>query len=117
MTGSSDFEIVEGEGNDRTVALRWRGRLDASTAPVLLARAARIQAEGRNLVLNLAEVTFLDSSGVGAMLVLTEQFQEQAGTVRFVALSEAARTVVELLDLDRHLNIGATEAEASAKES
>ena len=114
MARQNNFEIIDGEGRGRAAVMRLKGHLDATTAPQLLERAALVQAQGRNLVLNLSEVEFLDSSGVGAMLLLSEQFQEQAGAVRFAALSDAARMVVELLDLDRFLKIDATEADALA---
>jgi len=114
MTTTTDFEIVDAGRRGRTAVLRLRGRLDAGTAPTLLERCAQVQAQGQNLVLNLEAISFLGSSGIGAMLVLVEQFQEQAGVVRFAALSEPARAVVELLDLGQYLTIHATEEEALA---
>jgi len=92
--------------------LRVKGRLDAKTAPILLQRVAAIQGSGQNLVLNLSEVTFMGSSGIGALLVLVEQFQEQGGSVRFVSLSPAVDSVVKLLNLDRFLSIDLTESDA-----
>lgn len=114
MVTAGQIEIVESGRRGRTVALRVRGRLDAATAPELLKRCAEIQSNGQNLVLNLSEVTFLGSSGVGALLVLVEQFQEQAGAVHFAALSHTAKDVIDLLDLGQYLPIHATEVEALA---
>lgn len=114
MVTTGQIEIVESERRGRIVALSVRGRLDAATAPDLLQRCAEIQANGQNLVLNLSEVSFLGSSGVGALLVLVEQFQEQAGAVHFAALSRAALDVIELPDLGQYLPIHVTEAEAFA---
>src|SRR5262249_17252074 len=76
---SSELEISEVENRGRTAVLRLKGRLDAKTSPILLQRVSDIQANGQNLVLNLADVSFMGSSGIGALLVLVEQFQEQAG--------------------------------------
>jgi len=112
MNAGADMMIVEGETRGRVVSLRVRGRLDADTAPLLLQRCGEVQARGQNLVLNLSEVTFLGSTGVGALLALVEQFQEQAGTVHFAALSTEAQTVIDLLDLDSYLSIHASEAQA-----
>jgi anti-sigma B factor antagonist len=114
MATTQLIEIVEGEGRGRVAVLRVRGRLDGDTAPVLLERCAQIQANGQNLVLNLSGVSFLGSSGVGALLMLVEQFQEQAGDIHLVALSDSARAVVELLDLTQYLTIDATEEAALA---
>jgi anti-anti-sigma factor len=85
-----------------------------TVSPDLLKRCTEIQSNGQNLVLNLSEVTFMGSSGVGALLVLVEQFQEQAGAVHFAALSHNAQDVIDLLDLGQYLPIHATEAEAFA---
>jgi len=112
MKSPVELEITESAGAGRTAVLRLRGRLDASTVSTLLERCAALQGDGHNLVLNLAEVSFLGSSGVGAMLVLVEQFEEQAGEIRFAALSETARDVVDLLDLRQYLKIHATEEDA-----
>jgi anti-sigma B factor antagonist len=114
MNTAAEIEITEAGRGGRTVVLRVRGRLDAGTAPTLLQRCAQVQANGQNLVLNLSGVSFLGSSGVGAMLVLVEQFQEQAGAVHFADLSESARSVVNLLDLGEYLIIHPTEDEAVA---
>ena len=112
MAMTDEIRIVEGDSQGRVSVLRVSGRLDADTAPILLQRCNEIQANGRNLVLNLSGVSFLGSSGVGAMLALVEQFEEQAGAVHFVALSAAVRDVVDLLDLGHYLPIQHTEEEA-----
>src|SRR5690349_16390190 len=112
MSTTIALEITEAPSRGKTAVLRVRGRLDASTAPQLLQRCGQVQTEGRNLVLNLSGISFLGSSGVGAMLVLVEQFEEQAGAIRFAALSETARDVVDLLDLRQYLKIHASEEDA-----
>jgi anti-sigma B factor antagonist len=114
MNSMDEIEVTEAASRGKIAVLRVRGRLDASTAPTLLERCAKVQSNGQNLVLNLSGVSFLGSSGVGAMLVLVEQFQEQDGVIRFAALSDSARSVVELLDLDDYLSIHPTEEEAVA---
>jgi len=109
---TNDLEISSPEDRGGIVLLRVKGRLDVKTAPILLQRVAAIQGNGQNLVLNLSEVTFMGSSGIGALLVLVEQFQEQGGSVRFVSLSPAVDSVVKLLNLDRFLSIDLTESDA-----
>jgi anti-anti-sigma factor len=111
---TDELEISKPEDRGGTVLLRVKGRLDVKTAPILLQRVAAIQGNGQNLVLNLSEVTFMGSSGIGALLVLVEQFQEQGGSVRFVSLSPAVDSVVKLLNLDRFLSIDLTENDALA---
>ena len=108
--------VISGVGNaGRTAVLRLKGRLDVKTSPELLQRAAEVQANGQNLVLNLSEVSFIGSSGIGALLVLVEQFKEQAGVVRLVSPSPAVEAVIKLLNLDRFLAVDTSEEKALAE--
>ena len=108
----SPLEIIRRDDRGRVAILRVSGRLDSHTAPRLIEQSAQVQAEGRNLVINLSGVTFLGSSGVGALLILVDQFQQQAGSVHFAAISDSARSVVDLLDLEAYLPVHDTEEEA-----
>lgn len=109
---TEEFELSKPEDRAGTVLLRVRGRLDVKTAPLLLQHVLPIQAGGQNLVLNLSGVSFMGSSGVGALLALVEQFREHGGSVRFASLSPAVDSVVKLLNLDRFLVIDQTEGDA-----
>ena len=106
------FLIEDGGLHGRAQVLRVRGRLDGETAQQLMERCAQVQANGQNLVLNLNGVSFLGSSGVGALLALVEQFQEQAGELHFAELSVEARAVIDLLDLTPYLTLHDGEDEA-----
>jgi anti-anti-sigma factor len=94
--------------------LRVHGRIDAVSAPTLLERCALVQHRGQSLVLNLSGVTFLGSSGVGALLMLAEQFKEQGGAVHFAAPSEAVLSVIRLLNLGPYLPFHDSEAAAAS---
>ena len=109
-----ELEISSGEVHGRAVLLRIKGHLDARTAPLLIQRAAAIQENGQNLVLSLAEVRFLGSGGIGALLLLMEQFQEQAGSMRLAALSPEVEAVLKFLNLDQILAIDPSEEESLA---
>ena len=111
---TNDLEIQPMQAHGRTAVLHVKGRLDVKTAPMLLKQAGDIQTNGQDLVLNLAEVTFLGSSGVGAFLLIAEQFREQDGRVRFAAPSPSVANVFKLLNLDRFLQIDSTEEESLA---
>ena len=109
-----DFQISDPLNRGRTVLLRVQGRLDTKSASQLLRRCSVVSSAGQNLVLNLADVSFIASSGVGALLALVEQFKETTGTVRFVSLSSAVESVIKLLNLDQFLTIDSTEDDAVA---
>ena len=109
-----DFGISDSLNRGRTVLLRIRGRLDTKSASHLLRRCSAVSNAGQNLVLNLAEVSFNASSGIGALLALVEQFKETTGTVRFASLSSAVSSVIQLLNLDQFLTIDPSEDDALA---
>ncbi len=110
----SGLEILRGETHGKTVLLRARGRLDAKTAPLLLGMATPYASMGQNLVLNLSDVTFLGSSGVGVLLAVAQAFEDRSSSVRLVAPSTAFVSVVRLLNLEPFLKIDATEGAALA---
>jgi anti-sigma B factor antagonist len=99
---------------DRLAVLRVEGRLDSKNANQLRKAGAEVAAEGRNLVINLRGVTFMGSSGLGALLALSEEFHEQAGEIRVAEPSEAACLVFRLVSLDQILLIDNTEPESVA---
>jgi anti-anti-sigma factor len=53
------------------------GELDLATVPELEARAEQLCAEGRELVLDLSEVAFIDSTGLLAILKTRELCAER----------------------------------------
>ena len=92
------------------VLFRLSGRLDAKNAQALVARCNDLYERGTlRVVINLAGVSFVASSGIGSLLALTERFQESGGGVRLVEVSDAVRSVVDLLNLGEFLRIDTTE--------
>lgn len=109
-----DLEVTSVRTRGGTVLLRVSGRLDAQSASVLLGQCNAVRAAGDNLVLNLNGVTFIASSGIGALLALVEQFAEAKRGVRFAAPSPPVDSVIRLLNLEQFLTIYSTEADALA---
>jgi anti-anti-sigma factor len=106
------FQILNGPADERAVLLRVVGRLDSASAPILAQRCAAVSASGRALILNLQSVSFIASSGVGALLATAEHLRESGRTMHLVALPPPVDAVIRLLNLDQFLPIHATELEA-----
>jgi anti-sigma B factor antagonist len=106
------FHITQAGSRGAAILLRVQGHLDSKSASQLLSHCSAIRSSGKNLVLNLSGVSFIASSGIGALLALVEQFRESGGKVRFVALSSAVESVIRLLNLDQFLTIDPTEDDA-----
>lgn len=69
MPAPETFGIVAVRSDDSTAAVSPTGDLDVSTSPRLLACIDELLAEGRSrITLDMRAVTFIDSSGLGALV-------------------------------------------------
>ena len=110
---ADNFEITRGEAPAGAALLRLAGRLDARNAQALVQECQRLRDDGRTrVVVNLSRISFVASSGIGSMLALTELLNDAGGRLILVEISDAVRSVVELLNLTQFLNVEATEADA-----
>ena len=50
----------------------------------------------KNVVINLAEVDFMDSSGLGALIALLKRVTERGGDLKIACLSKKVRMVFEI---------------------
>lgn len=81
-------------------------KLDSSVAPGLKSELITLHAEGvRNIVLDLAEVKYTDSSGLSALLVGNRIVQEEGGIFILTSLSEHTMKLIKISQLDSVLNI------------
>ena len=91
------------------------GDLDYATAPRLGKQLEPVLAGGRGLVvLDLTGLTFLDSSGLVAIIDAAKLVERRGGRLVVVAHDPRIARVFELTGLDRALGLLATTAEAIA---
>ncbi|MGB3780678.1 MAG: STAS domain-containing protein [Tunicatimonas sp.] len=88
-------------------------KLDASVAPELKSELITMHAEGtRNLILNMGQVKYTDSSGLSALLVGNRIFREDGGTFVMAALNDHVMKLLKISQLDSVLSIVPTTEEA-----
>lgn len=77
------------------------GEIDIAAAPPLRAAAidALEQSSGDELILDLSRVTFMDSSGIGALVAIRNAASAKDQAVRIVDPSPAVRRMLELTAL------------------
>jgi anti-anti-sigma factor len=81
-------------------------KLDSSVAPGLKSELITLHAEGvRNIVLDMAEVRYTDSSGLSALLVGNRIVQEDGGIFILTTLSDHTLKLIKISQLDSVLNI------------
>lgn len=81
-----------------------KGRLNMSSARGLKEILDGLVSDGTSkIVVDLAETTFLDSSGLGALIAGLKSARQSGGDLRVARPTEAVLTVFKLTNLDRVL--------------
>jgi anti-sigma B factor antagonist len=81
-------------------------KLDSNVAPNLKSELITLHAEGvHNIILDLSEVKYTDSSGLSALLVGNRIMQEEGGIFVLSSLSEHTMKLIKISQLDSVLNI------------
>jgi anti-sigma B factor antagonist len=98
---------------DATV-LSCTGRLTMVAAPRLKSRVDEVIAGGSTkIVVDLTETSFIDSSGLGALVSSLKAARQAGGDLRLAGAGEQVRTVLSLTNLDRVLRSHPTLSDAT----
>ncbi len=87
-------------------------RIDASIAKDFKSELLKFVSEGNfNLIINLSEVTFIDSSGLGALVSTLKAIRDQ-GQIKLCGVREEVKSIFELTHLDKVFPLFHSEQEA-----
>jgi anti-sigma B factor antagonist len=90
-------------------------KLDTLVAPDMKSEMAILGNEGfRNMVLNLDAVSFVDSSGLSAILLANRQCKDAGGKLVVCHAKPAVMKLIQISQLDQILHLTATEEDAVA---
>lgn len=93
---------IKSEHNGSAIIYRLHGSLDLATAPSL--RAALIEAanEGKHdIIVDLTELEFLDSTGLGALIGAHRRALENGGRVRLIVRDGPIQRLLNITGLMR----------------
>ncbi len=97
---------VQCETTAGVVVFRLRGELDMATAVDLRSRLAEELGKGPGAVaVDLTELSFVDSSGIGALLVASRRAQEAGCSFVLHSPGRAVRRALQLTGVDALLKI------------
>lgn len=113
---------MSADGNTLQVSVRQQnasavvavgGDVDLNTSPFLRDRLlALLDGPPKRIVLDLAGVTYMDSSGVGTIVELKRKVERRKGELLLAALQPRVRSVFEITKLDSFFTIADTVEEA-----
>ena len=103
---STPMEIVEHRVGDVTI-LRLKGRLELDDGDVVLREHVdRLVAQGRvNLVLDMTDVTRMDSAGIGMLVGKYMTVKNRGGTLRLLHLTDRTSRLLHVTRLETVFDI------------
>lgn len=82
------------------------GEIDAYTAPQLREGLDAVEVQqGANIEVDLTNVNYIDSTGLGVFVAFYKRVQREGGDVRLVGLSERVKRLFEITGLSELMNI------------
>jgi anti-sigma B factor antagonist len=100
--GATEFSLHEEPTVGQFVIVRLGGDVDLHTAPQLREHLTRVIDEGATVVVvDLADVTFIDSMTLGVLLGASKRLRPGGGQLRIVVADPSIRKIFEITLLDR----------------
>ena len=88
-------------------------KLDSTLAPTLKSDFITLHAEGvKNVILELSDVKYIDSSGLSALLVGNRVYHEDGGLFIIAGITDHVMKLIKISQLDSVLNLVPTSEEA-----
>ena len=105
---------VDVEASNGVAVVVVAGELDLYTAPELRERLARVDEGGaERVVLDLSEVTLVDSMALGVLLGAKKRLATHAGAIDLVVSKSDIRRIFEITMLDRVFDLHGSQEEAT----
>jgi len=115
---SLEIKIEPLQGIDKGVVVRLGGALDQPTRDEFLNAMKGVLGEGSTrCILDMERVTYANSTAIGDLVVLLDQFHEKGGGLVLMSLHPKVYSLMEIVGVNSVLPIAKTLAEARAQVS
>jgi anti-anti-sigma factor len=106
-------EALTLSGDITVTLLQLHGTLELSTVLAFKSRLGSLLSSGhKNIIVNLSQLAFIDSSGLTALVVSARDFNQQGGVLVIADLSSAVMYTFEITMMEDILTIYPTQEEA-----
>lgn len=100
------FRVELAQNDDVVPRLRLIGEMDAGTVDVFRAAIVDLRAAGdEQVILDLGELDFIDSTGLGALVAALRRFRDADGDVALTGVRPRVAKLLALTGLDKAFTI------------
>lgn len=96
---------VHQDGRFQRLVLSGCDAIDHVNATAVKAEALALLGEASDVAVDLSEIEFIDSAGVGVLVALFKNSRLRGGRARFCGLRPGVRSVLEIIRLDQIFEI------------
>ncbi|MFS0774728.1 anti-sigma factor antagonist [Neobacillus sp. 3P2-tot-E-2] len=97
---------IEKHEDDKEIFVSVSGEVDAYTAPKLREELLPLtEGENKVITVNLKEVSYLDSTGLGVFVGMFKQLNKNDGELKLVELSDRLKRLFHITGLSHVMNI------------
>ena len=103
-TGASHLDIKKPDSSEEAgmvTTIRCPGRLVAENADAMKEKVSPLIPLGGKLVVDMGELEYLDSAGLGALLSLKVSSMKQKGTLQFVNITPRVLDLLRMTHLEK----------------
>lgn len=116
LDGTSRSRVVGHYSQDGHTIVWAQGEIDIVTAPALMQElTVAVRVQPCRVVVDLTDVTFMDSTGINALVVARRRADIGSGELRLVAPCRLVRKVLRITGLDQILPVDSTIESPSAR--
>jgi len=103
---------IDKHEHDEEILVLAAGEIDAYTAPKLREELLSLAEAGKkSITVNLQDVSYLDSTGLGVFVGVFKQLKANGGELRLIHLSDRLKRLFEITGLSNVMNISSTTEE------
>ncbi len=105
---------LEYKKKDNYIIVYFEAPLDIKTSPIVEKSLEMLlnQYEGYNFILNLSKVAYINSAGLGVIILTAKKLEKKGRILKLTNLNNAVKKVINILDAHNIIDIYEDEDEA-----